>query len=101
MLRIFPDISQSTCCHINKNSVTRYLASVLFIEQLLLAPIDMPRMQFEFDWIFLVLFIFIIISPAIHHRGVDLNCLGFDFFQIQFKDTVLTVHFMTDCPCRK
>ncbi len=48
-----------------KGTVSRdFLTLVFFIKQLLLVPLDMPKKDFEFFWLFNKLFVFVIDSPV-------------------------------------
>jgi hypothetical protein len=51
-----------------------------FIKHLLLDPISMPRTDFEFFRIFVVLFVFVIDSPAMNTPGSRLESFWFGSF---------------------
>jgi hypothetical protein len=60
-------------CTSLKGQCQEIFALVFFIKHFLLVPLDSPRKDFKFFRIFEELFVFIIDSLCIRHRGVDLN----------------------------
>ncbi len=57
-----------------------FLCPILFIKQLLLVPIGMPRNDFKFFLIFVELFVFAIDSPAMNTPGSRYNPFGLAVF---------------------
>jgi hypothetical protein len=64
-----------------KGTVSRdFSCPVFFIKHFLLVPIGMPRTDFEFFWIFVELFVFVIDSPAMNTPGSRIESFRFGSF---------------------
>ncbi len=72
-----------------------FSSPVFFIKQLLLVPIGMPRNNFEFFRIFVVLFIFVTDSPVMNTPGSRLESLKLDNF-CQYKSHKTTPQCQND-----